>query len=405
MKILMVNKFLYNRGGSETYMFQISEYLKKQGHEVYFFGMKDEENIVDTDEKSLVENLDFHKKSLKTLLYPFKIIYSIEARKKIAKILDSFKPDIVHLNNYNFQLTPSIIYEVKKRNLPIVQTVHDPVVVCPNHSLFNYNEGEICEKCKGNKYFFCIKTKCIHNSMVKSVFGAIEAIIYNKLNTYEKVDKFICPSQFINEKIVEFGVNGQKTITMHNFSMLDIGDNLNKKRNYILYFGRLSQEKGIITLLESAKKLKNYSFKICGTGPLEEYMKNYINQNNLKNVELLGFKTGNELKMLIKNAKVSIYPSVWYENCPMSVIESKGLGTPVIGSKIGGIPELIRDNKDGFVFEANNSEDLSEKIKNIMEFDEEKYSSFVNESLKDFKGRFQIKIYYDKLVKLYKDIV
>ncbi|MBQ5590574.1 MAG: glycosyltransferase, partial [Clostridia bacterium] len=195
MKILMVNKFLYPRGGCETYMLKLSEELKAKGHEIEFFGMYDENNTVGNSENLYTTNMDFHSTGIARFFYPFKIIYSFEAYKKIGKVLDSFKPDIVHMNNINFQLTPSIIYAIKKRNIPLVQTVHDYQMICPNHLLYSLKERKPCERCISGSKFNCLKYSCIHSSKAKSLIGAIEAKVYSLLKTYKKVDLFVCPSK------------------------------------------------------------------------------------------------------------------------------------------------------------------------------------------------------------------
>ena len=189
----MVNKFLYPRGGCETYMLTLAEELKAKGHEVEFFGMYDEKNTIGNSAGMYTSNMDFHANKLERFFYPFKIIYSREAYKKISKVLDDFNPDIVHMNNINFQLTPSVIYAVKKRNIPLVQTVHDYQMVCPNHLLYSFDEVKPCERCIHGSKFNCIKYNCIHGSKIKSLIGAIEAKIYTMLKTYKKVDLYVCP--------------------------------------------------------------------------------------------------------------------------------------------------------------------------------------------------------------------
>ena len=191
MRILMVNKFLYPRGGSESYMLSLGEHLQSLGHQVEYFGMFDEKNTVSNSADLYTQNMDFHSNGLSRFLYPFKIIYSLEAKRKIIKVIDEFKPDIIHMNNINFQLTPSIIYGAKKRKIPVVQTVHDYQMICPNHLLYNFDKNEPCEKCLKGSHMNCIKNKCIHGSLVKSILGVIETKVYSLFNAYKKVDLFI----------------------------------------------------------------------------------------------------------------------------------------------------------------------------------------------------------------------
>jgi glycosyltransferase involved in cell wall biosynthesis len=398
MKILMVNKFLYHRGGCETYMFSLADYLKQLGHEIQFFGMYDKQNIVTMPKKQLINEINFHKTTLATITYPFKIIYSFEAKEKIKMMIKEYKPDIVHLNNYNFQITPSIIHELKKYGMPIIQTIHDVVMICPSHLLYNCRTQEICEKCKGRKYINCIKTRCIHGSTLRSILGAFEGYLYYKLKTYDFIDEFICPSQFIADKLIEFGMNPYHIHVLHNFIREIHKVNDVQKKEYFLYFGRIAEEKGIRMLLETAKLLPDIKFIIAGTGPLENILK--IRPNN---VEYVGFKEGEELARLIQESLATIHPSTWYENCPMSVLESLGLGTPVIGAKIGGIPELVRDGIDGLLFKPGDIEDLASKIDF---FDKEcsvlnRYSRNCEESIK----KYSIENYSATILKIYKDVI
>lgn len=397
MKILMVNKFLYPNGGSETYMFQLSDYLMKQGNEVEFFGMFDERNIVDTDPELLVNNMDFHKRSIKHLVYPFKIIYSREARIKVKQVIERFKPDVVHLNNYNFQITPSIIYEFRKYGIPVVQTIHDPAIVCPAHSLYNFQTGEICEKCKGRKYINCIKTKCIHGSIVRSILGAFEGFLYYKLKTYDYVNTFICPSQFIADKIIEFGVDRDKIKVLHNFIGKIPGNKQVNKKDHVLYFGRLSREKGINTLLKTIDKLKNIKFIVAGGGPLE------VELTKHPNLEYVGFKCGEELTKLIQDSLFTVYPSECYEVFGLSIIESQALGIPVIGAKIGGIPELIEDGVDGLLFQPGNDLDLLEKIKYL--YNNRDILNQFSFKCREKVRRFSIDLYYDKIMNIYNEAI
>ena len=367
MKILIVNKFLYPNGGSETYIFKVGEQLQKMGHEVQYFGMEHEGRVVGNHVESYTSNMDFHTGKLQKLLYPLKIIYSAEARKKIRLVLDDFAPDAVHLNNFNFQLTPSILYEINKykkdtgRNVKVVFTAHDSQLVCPNHLMQQYISRERCTKCIGGSPWNCAKYKCIHGSAVKSLLGSMEAWIYRNLKTYRFIDVAICPSYFLKEKLDTCPQLQGKTVVMHNFvEPIELTQEVNKDTNpYVLYFGRFSKEKGIETLLKVCKKLPDISFLFAGNGPLEKEV------NETENIENKGFQTGNDLQMLIQNAKFSIFPSECNENCPFSVMESQIYGTPVIGADIGGVSELIEDGKTGYLFRSGDENELSEKIKRL----------------------------------------
>lgn len=399
MKILMVNKFLYPNGGSETYIFKLGEYLIQQGHEVQYFGMEHKERCVGNAINAYTSDMDFHNTfKLKKLIYSIKTIYSIEARKKIRLVLDDFKPDIVHLNNFNYQLTPSIILEIKKwskdtnKRCKIIYTAHDYQLICPNHMLYNPNKKNICEKCIGGHFINCIKGKCIHGSLAKSVVGAVEAYFWNLNNVYKYIDKVICISKFMKQKLDTNPILKNRTIVIYNFT--DFERNiLGKKGNYILYFGRFANEKGIKTLIEVCRMLPNINFVFAGSGPLKNLLE------NIKNINNVGFKSGEDLKKLIQEARFTIVPSEWYEPFGLTIVESLKMGTPVVGSDVGAIPEIIENNKTGMLFKCGDVEDLKNKIKRL--WNNEKMLYFYSKN--SMKNNFNtIESYYSALIKIYK---
>lgn len=399
MKVLMINKFLYPNGGSETYIFKLGDYLKSQGHEVQYFGMEHKGRCVGNRVDAYTSDMEFHGGSkLSKITYPLKTIYSKEARIQIRKVLDDFAPDVCHLNNFNYQLTPSIILEIvkwrKETNHPckIIFTAHDYQLVCPNHMCNNPNTGENCEKCLGGKFSNCVKGKCIHGSTAKSAVGMLEATYWKHKGTYKYIDHIICCSEFMKTKMDSNPLFRQKTVAIHNF-VDDIPWKETKKKDYILYFGRFSKEKGIETLLNVCKQLSSIQFIFAGTGPLEEDV------SHLKNVKNVGFQTGRALEKLIREAKLSISPSECYENCPFSVLESQLYGTPVLGANIGGIPELIQVGKTGELFESGNEKDLKDKIEYLVNNDKllSNYSSNCKSISFD-----NINDYYQKIMRLYK---
>ena len=364
MRILLVNKYLYPKGGAETYTFKLGEYLTRAGHSVQYFGMYDEKNIVSNSANQYTRNMDFHAAKAERFLYPLRIIYSFDSRKKIGRVIDSFRPDIIHMNNINFQLTPSIIDEAVKRDIPIVQTVHDLQMLCPNHLMFSVRTKTPCEKCLNGSKLNCIAGRCIHGSLVKSIIGAAEAWLYAAKGTYAKVDKYICPSEFIESMLLKKKRFGKqlykgKTAAIHNYIELPEVNSDYKKDDYVLFFGRLSEEKGVDMLVRACRALPDIRFKVAGGGPMEEAVK------NIPNVEFVGFKTGGELHRLIAEAKFSVYPSLWYENCPLSILESESFGTPVICTSLGGMPELVEDGVTGRVIPEAEPETLAQAIEEL----------------------------------------
>ncbi len=396
----MINKFLHPNGGSETYIFKLGECLKEYGNEVQYFGMEHENRCVGNNVGAYTSNMDFHGGSkLSKITYPVKTIYSIEARKKIRKVLDDFQPDVCHLNNFNYQLTPSIILEINKwrkenrKTCKIVFTAHDYNLVCPNHMLNNPLTHENCESCLGGHFKNCIKGKCIHSSTAKSIVGAAEAYFWNAKGVYKYIDKIVCCSKFMKRIMDSNPLFAKKTVVVHNF-VDDLKYEYKEKENYVLYFGRFSEEKGIRTLLEVCKELPEVKFVFAGSGAFEDEIR------KVPNIECVGFKSGKELHNLISKAKFSVYPSEWYENCPFSVMESIMFATPVIASKIGGLPELVQDGVNGILFEYKNKNDLKNKISELWHND--KKSAELSENCKKTKF-LDVDKYYHILVNVYID--
>ena len=375
----MVNKFLYPRGGAETYIFRVGEELQRLGHEVQYFGTYDERNIVGNRLGLYPKQMDMRSHSLETLSYPFRVIHSKEAKEKIQKVLEDFKPDIVHLNNIHFHLTPSIIEACQEENVPVYWTVHDFQLMCPNHLLYHHNH--VCTLCLDEDYKHCITGRCIHDSLPKSVIGAIEAYHYRKKKLYNYVSMYICPSRFMTDKVVNFlrnrmlaeigtkaniydyyeieqKISGKRIVFLQNFlEKINYEDTV--KEDYVLFFGRVAEEKGIEQLVSAAKSLPNVRFKVAGNGPEVYRLK------NIPNIECVGFKTGEELYRLISRAEFVLYPSVWYENCPLSIMEALSLKVPVITYNAGGMAELVENDVTGYT--VNNQKELVERIKTLHE--------------------------------------
>ena len=349
------------------------------GHEVQYFGMEHEGRIVGNHIESYTQDMNFHGGGLSKLTYPFKILYSKEARKALRPVLEDFRPDVVHLNNINFQLTPSVIDEVKDfdKNIKIVYTAHDAQWACPNHLMRIPSTGERCLRCIDGAYGNCTKHKCIHDSKVRSLLGQIEAQIYKNRHTYRKVDTIISPSKFLADVLSHNKDLEGRIVTLHNFVEIPEvttsanADNYNQlttsdaeKRDYVLYFGRYDVEKGIRIILSAARNLPEVDFVFAGKGDFEKEIE------ELPNVQNVGFQDKAGITKLIRNARFSVFPSIWYENCPFSVIESIVNGTPVVGANLGGVPELIDDGKTGLLFEAENVSELTDKIFKLWNDDE-----------------------------------
>ncbi|MBN1181908.1 MAG: glycosyltransferase [Bacteroidales bacterium] len=398
MKILLANKFYYPRGGDCIYTIGLEKLLKDKGHDVAVFSMQHPSNRASEYSSYFPSHIDFNKRSLRSfislLVRPFG---SSEVSVKFTRLINDFKPDIVHLNNIHSQLSPVIALISHKYNIPVVWTLHDYKLICPAYLLLS--NGKPCVACLDNKWSV-VKKRCIKNNWLASLVAYWEARYWNSSRLSEITDRFISPSNFLKEKMMAGGINPAKIETLHNF--IDISSHkvtTEADSNYYCYVGRLSSEKGIETLLKAASGLPGFKLNIIGTGPLEELL---ISGNRLDHVEFLGYRTGSELNSIISRARFLVIPSEVYENNPLTVLEALSLGVPVLGSNMGGIPELVNPGLNGLLFESGNVMDLQEKITYMWQNSEE----FNRDAIaKDAQSNSNANNYYDKLFHIYKSVI
>lgn len=400
MKILMVNKFFYIKGGSETYYFSLKKLLETHGHTVIDFSMQDERNFNSDYKEYFVDNIDYSgKHSLASKLHmASNIIYSLEAKQKFRDLIESTEPDLIHLHIFQHQLSPSILDVIKKYDIPVVYTAHDLKMVCLNYKMMHHET--ICEDCKGEKYYKCAVNKCVKDSFSKSCINVIEGYFHKWRQSYDIIDEIITPSSFYRSKFIEFGIRENKVHHIPNFLDATV-PTVNKtpdSKQYYLYFGRLSEEKGVLTLIKALEET-HLSLYIVGTGPLLDQLAAYITEKEINNIHLLGFKNGQELTDIVGNAKAVILPSEWYENGPYSAIEALRLGRPIIGSDIGGIPELVSDN--GYLFKTGDSDSLKNAITAFDALDSEAYAKCEQASLELFFQNYTQTTHYNALFSIY----
>lgn len=399
MKVLLVNKFHYLKGGSEKYYFSLAKALEKAGHEVIFFAMKDEKNESCNQEKYFVENVSKDAGFKGKIKFLLNINYSKEAYKKMKELLKDENPDLVILNLVHKQITCSIIDAIKEYNpkIKIVWTMHDLITVCPSYTMLD-GKGNICEKCLHGDFKNCYKNKCIHGSKLMSYLSYYEAKFIKKNDYYNKVDLFVCPSDFYKKKLEEANFTKSKIVTLRNpLEIKELDSKSYVNGNYVLYFGRLSKEKGVLTLIKAMKDI-NYPLYIVGTGPIENELKQYVKENNLTNIKFWGYQTGDTLNNLVLGSKVVVLPSEWYENGPYSAMEAMAIGKPLIVSSLGGLPELVQDGKNGYIY--NKDIELAEKIIKTIALNDDEYLKMSNASYLMAKQLFNADEYVEKLFKL-----
>lgn len=405
MRILQVNKFHYLRGGAEKYFLDMTEKLRQDGHEVAVFSMCHPKNLPSPWEKYFVSRISFNESKLRDkLLAPGRIIYSLEAKWKFRKLVDDFRPEVIHIHNIYHQLSPSILSVARKKNIPVVMHLHDYKLVCPNYQLFVDNK--ICYRCRKHRYCQAIKHRCFKGSLIQSALVALEMFLHHRVwKIYEKaVSLYIAPSAFMKDTVVSFGIPAEKVEVLYNFiDRPQIEVKNIETQNHLLYYGRLSPEKGIDVLLEALKSMPATPIlKIVGSGPETERLEALAQSLGLEgSVEFLGPKYGADLEKIILGAKAIIIPSIWAENMPFVLLESLALGKVVIASRTGGLPELITSGESGFLFENGNALDLAEKIAALDNYDLKKIGLAAKEQVADLS----LEKHYEKLLAIYRRFI
>ncbi|MHA2040093.1 MAG: glycosyltransferase [Promethearchaeota archaeon] len=404
MKILLVSNFYYDRGGDCTYLFLLKKLLEEKGHKVIVFSMNHPLNFDSEHSKYFVSYINFPDElknfSISSMFDVLsRTVFSLEAKLQIEKLIEEEKPDIAHLQNIYHHITPSVFYSLRKNGIPIVWTLHDYNIICPNTSFLSHDI--VCERCKKRRYYWPSLTKCKKNSFGASTMAAIETSLHRIMNVNSLVDTFITPSAFLKNKMIEYGFQGDNIEYLNNFNDIELSDVSNDPGDYYLYIGRLSQEKGLRTLLDAALRADSGRLKILGDGPLREELKSYIASKTKNNtIEFLGHVEHKEVIELLKKCSFVILPSECYENFPYSIIEAFACGKPVIASRLGGIPEIVRNWENGLLFEPGDSDNLSLKIKFLMNHPSQTVKmgkaarSFVEQELNR-------DTYYDKLNDIY----
>jgi len=365
MRILLVNKFNYPRGGAEKYFLLLKESLEKAGHQVAVFAMHHPKNQASPWKKYFVSRLSFNEGNLiDKLKVPGRMIYSLEAKRKFRQLLNDFQPQIIHCHNIYHQLSPSILPVAKKKKIPLIMHLHDYKLICPNYRLFT--KGKFCQEClQKNNYCPSIKNNC-YNSRVHSFLAYLEMTLHHKIWQIYKnnLDLLIAPSEYMRKLILKNGWPKEKVIKIINPAPT-VKKYKTEEKNYLLYFGRLAPEKGIEDLILAARDSR-HQLKLVGTGPLEKKItKEFKKEINSGQLKLTGQLSGKKLEQEIKEANAIIIPSRWPENMPLALLESLAYGKIIVASRIGGLPEIIQDKQNGFLFSPGKIKELTKQIKQL----------------------------------------
>lgn len=425
LRVLMVNKFHYLKGGSETYHFSVAEGLEQAGCEVAFFSMEDPNNLPCRQSQHFVSPTDYNGKTgtLRKIKDGLSLIYSFEAKRKFQALLEEFQPDVIHMNLVHRQLTFSILDAswLRTHIVPMVYTAHDYIAVCPNCTMLD-DRGVVCDDCLSGSFKSCYKKRCVKGSRAKSALAAAEARFLRVHDSYQKIDRIIAPSEFMKNKLCEGGFPLERIDYMQNFASYKVlksaqhsEDCTDYKNPYLIYFGRLSKEKGIDILLSAFLRAlpripDNWRLVIVGDGPEKDVLREMI-QNTEKSVAerivLAGFQEGDNLRKHVEGASLAIASSRWRENMPYSIIEAFALGTPVIGTRIGGIPELVKPNETGFLCEPGDEGSLAEAIVRASSLctDKQGYYQMQKNCREYVLSRCSQEKYIDSLIELYKQLI
>jgi glycosyltransferase involved in cell wall biosynthesis len=352
MKILMVNARHFYGGGDSVYCFTLATLLRSQGHKVAFFAMQDSRNLPDPNADLFVSHMDFQemhrKKNLVTGAQVLsRAIYSREARRKFRRMLGRFTPDVVHLHNIHAHITPSVILEARQHGVPVVWTLHDYKLVCPNSHFLIDATGKICEACGQGNFLPALRNRCKKGSYSASALAALEAYGHKLMGVKRRVNRFLTPSSFLRGKIITGGIPAPRVTHLPLFLQDEMFNGGVEDQGYLLFLGKLDPIKGIYPLLEAARLAPEV--KLLLAGGVNATVAGALNNLLPANARYLGMKSREEVRRLLAGARALVLPSIWYENQPLAILEAFAAGKPVIASDLGGMTELVKDGERGLL--------------------------------------------------------
>jgi glycosyltransferase involved in cell wall biosynthesis len=369
MRILHVNKFLYRRGGAEGYLFDVAERQRAAGHEVAFFGMAHEENLPMPYARHFPSRVDFEPPpagAVQRARAVGRMVWSRSAAAGIAAVLEDFRPDVAHLHNVYHQLSPSILRPLAARRVPVVMTLHDYKLACPTYRFLDH--GEICEACLPHRFWEPLRRRCNGGSLGASAVSAAELSIHTLLGAYGPVDRFVCPSRFLLEKMRAGKVYPTRLRHLPNFVDVDAVEPKGAPGGGIVYAGRLSDEKGVDTLIDAVGRDPGLALDVAGDGPARDALERLAAEGDAAGrVRFHGRLATPELQTLLRASSVAVVPSRWYENMPLAVLEAFGAGLPVVATGLGGLPELIEPGVDGTIVPPNDADALAAALRSYVD--------------------------------------
>jgi glycosyltransferase involved in cell wall biosynthesis len=345
MRVVLANKFLYPKGGAERAVLTLGAELVRRGHTVHYFGMQHPDNAVQGDDVELVGFRDYHRGGRAAWSDALAMIYSFEARRRFAHLLDRARPDVVHAHNIYHQLTPSILDAARTRGIPVVMTLHDYKLVCPRYDMLR--QGRPCDACVDTGPVACLRYRCVRDSWGASLLLTAESLLHRARGSYDAVHLWIAPSRFLRAVLLRAGFDSSRIRVLPNFAP-PVGPGAGDRRmDRFVYAGRLAPEKGIETLVHATRALARGQLLVCGDGPLTPRIAELATQAPADRIVLRGHLEAEELAETMRSAAFSVVPSEWFENAPFAVLEAMALGRAVLASNIGGLPELVIPGETG----------------------------------------------------------
>ncbi len=401
--LLSINNYYYYRGGAETVFLEQNQMFRESGWSVVPFAMKNRQNLDSGWSKYFVDEIEFggSYSLLEKLIRVPKVIFSFEARRKLARLLDECRPDVCHVHNLYHHISPSILSLLKRRNVPVVLTLHDLKIACPAYTMLAHDG--ICERCRGGRVHNVLVHRCIKGSFALSAIAMTEAVLHRLLRTYiDCVGRFAVPSRFYIDKLCDWGWPRSMFTHVPNFVEPDRYQPRYEPGTSFLYFGRLSREKGLPTLIRAAAA-SGCRLLLAGTGPQLGELRALSAQLDA-DVSFLGFLTGESLHEAIRSARAVVLPSEWYENAPMSVLEAYALGKPIVGARIGGIPELIREEETGVGFTSGDVASLAAALRDVADRPDVSIEQMGRRARQLVEKEFTAALYQDRLVSIYREL-
>jgi glycosyltransferase involved in cell wall biosynthesis len=367
VRILICNTFLYRRGGAETYTLALASLLRAHGHEVIFFAMNHPQNLPSEEQRYFADYIDFptlHRSRTPANAWRVlsRSIYYPKAGRQIGDLIRELRPDIAHLQNIHAHLTPSIITAIRSAGVPIVWTLHDFKLLCPEHSF--YAHGRLCEQCKGGRFYKCAINRCKKGSLAASMVASVEAYVHGALKLCRRVERLIAPSLFMQRKFTEFGWTEPPLQFVRNF-LPELGKAHLGGRGYGLYAGMLRPIKGVATLLRGLALAGDPPFIIAGDGPMRPELEAAAAALGLRNTTFTGHLGSEALSDVVADASYAVVPSECYENCPYAILEAMAAGKPVIATNHGGMAELVEHERTGLLFGLQNAGELATMVRRL----------------------------------------